>query len=222
MLIRTNATRHPVDGHFATLVGEQVFCSEFTYRREREIFGQDEEAEHVYQITSGAVRTYKLLADGRRQINSFHLAGDMFGFEIGPTHRFTAEAVVETKVRITRRNSLFDTMAAKGALHLLDLVARNLRHAENHMLLLGRKTALEKVAAFLLEMDERQGHPMILNLPMNRRDIADYLGLTIETVSRALATLQTERLLRFEGTTQRILALQDRARLAQLEESAVI
>jgi CRP/FNR family nitrogen fixation transcriptional regulator len=78
------------------------------------------------------------------------------------------------------------------------------------MLLLGRKTALERVAAFLLEMDERLAHPNVMILPMNRRDIADYLGLTIETVSRALSNLCDEKMLRFEGPTQRRVVLLDR------------
>src|SRR6478609_1044047 len=111
MLVRTKASPRPVDGHLAALAGEQIFCSEFKYRKGTVVFGEGEEAEYVYQIISGAVRTYKLLPDGRRQINSFHLPGDLFGLENGATHRFTAEAVVETNVRITGRRSLLDTMA---------------------------------------------------------------------------------------------------------------
>ncbi|WP_171257617.1 helix-turn-helix domain-containing protein, partial [Acinetobacter baumannii] len=84
---------------------------------------------------------------------------------------------------------------------LIKLITGNLQHAETHMLLLGRKTSLEKVAAFLLEMDERQHHPDILDLPMNRRDIADYLGLTLETVSRALSRLRDTNALGFEEAT---------------------
>jgi CRP/FNR family transcriptional regulator, nitrogen fixation regulation protein len=104
MLVRTNATSHPlVDGHLAVLVGERVSSSEFKYRREMEVFGEGEQAEYVYQIISGAVRTHKLLADGRRQINAFHLPGDLFGFENGATHRFSAEALVQTTARILRR-----------------------------------------------------------------------------------------------------------------------
>jgi CRP/FNR family transcriptional regulator, nitrogen fixation regulation protein len=160
-----------------------------------------------------------LLSDGRRQINAFHLPGDMFGFENGATHRFTADAVVETKVHITGRRSLLDTMTNRkpGATSLLGLVTRNLQHAENHMLLLGRKTSLEKVAAFLLEMDERLDHPNVMILPMSRRDIADYLGLTLETVSRALSTLRDEKMLRFDGPTQRKVMLVDRGGLAKLD-----
>ena len=220
MLIRINeSSRHPVDGYLAALAGQGVFCSEFKYRRGTEVFGEGEEAEYVYQIISGAVRTYKLLADGRRQINSFHLPGDLFGLENGATHRFTADAVVETSVRITGRRSLLVTIAHRhtGTTNLLGLVTRSLEHAENHLLLLGRKTALERVAAFLLEMDERQDHPDVMTLPMARRDIADYLGLTLETVSRALSILRDDELLRFIGTTQRQLVLLNRVGLAQLD-----
>ena len=85
------------------------------------------------------------------------------------------------------------------------------------MLLLGRKTALERVAAFLLEMDDRLDHPNVMILPMNRRDIADYLGLTLETVSRALSMLRDEELLRFVGKTQRQLVLLSRMGLARLD-----
>jgi CRP/FNR family nitrogen fixation transcriptional regulator len=220
MLVRVNtANRAPIVGHLATLAGNQVFLTEFKYRRGAEVFGEGEEAEYVYQIASGAVRTYKLLSDGRRQINSFHLPGDVFGIENGATHRFTAEAIVETKVYITGRRSLLEarTNPEAGATNLIGLVTRNLQHAENHMLLLGRKTALEKVAAFLLEMDERLTHPSVMILPMNRRDIADYLGLTLETVSRALSALRDEKMLRFDGPTQRKVELLDRRALAELD-----
>jgi CRP/FNR family nitrogen fixation transcriptional regulator len=220
MLIRIRTVGRPaIEGQLAALAGERISCSEFTYRRGTEVFGEGEEAEYVYQIASGAIRTYKLLCDGRRQINSFHLPGDLFGLENGAAHRFTAEAVTETKVRITSRRHLLDKIEheEEGRASLLTLVTRNLQHAENHMLLLGRKTAIEKVAAFLIEMDERQAHPSMMSLPMSRRDIADYLGLTLETVSRALSTLRDDNMLRFAGQTQRQLVLLDRQKLVQLD-----
>ena len=222
MLVRKNAPSHdPVDGHLAALVGNRAFCSEFKYCKGTEVFGEGEEAEYVYQNTSGAVRTYKLLSDGRRQINSFDLPGDMFGLENGSTHRFTAEAIVETEVRIMRWQSLLDTMANRetGATNLLGLITRNLQHAENHMLFLGRKTALEKVAAFLHEMDIRLDHPNVMALPMSRRDIADYLGLTLETVSRAVSELYRVSVIDFRTNDHRrrqILIL-DRQRLANYD-----
>jgi len=218
MLVNINTHRRPVDGHLAALAGERVLCSEYRYRKGTEIFGEGEEAEYVYQITAGAVRTHKLLADGRRQINAFHLPGDMFGFENGSCHRFTAEAIIETKVRIMRRGSIIEATESRmgGTKSLLRLVTQNLQHAEDHMLLLGRKTAPERVATFLVEMDARLGHPHLMTLPMSRRDIADYLGLTLETVSRALSRLRDQNLLRFEGTTQRRIELLRREELAEV------
>jgi CRP/FNR family transcriptional regulator, nitrogen fixation regulation protein len=197
----------------------EITPSEFKYRRSAEIFGEGEPAEYVYQVTEGAVRSYKLLSDGRRQIGAFHLAGDMFGLENGGVHRFTAEAIVDTAVRLVKRVSLAhvaenDVTIARD---LLNMTARNLRHAEDHMLLLGRKTSLERVAAFLLEMDRRLTAAGVLALPMCRRDIADYLGLTLETVSRALSVLHQKGVLGFLGQTQRQIVLLDRPKLAELD-----
>src|SRR6185312_15675120 len=97
-----------------------VSLNEFTYKKGTEIYGENEPAEYVYQVKSGAVRSYKLLSDGRRQIGAFHLAGDMFGLENGSQHRFTTEAVVDTTVRLIKRQSL-ETVAESDA-----VVARNL------------------------------------------------------------------------------------------------
>lgn len=206
-------------GELAMLSQADILLSEFKYSRGAEIFGEAEPAEYVYQVVDGAVRSYKLLSDGRRQINAFHLAGDIFGLENGSTHRFTAEAIIETTVRLTKRASLAYMAGenASVARDLLNMTASNLRHAEDHMLLLGRKTSLERVAAFLLEMDRRLTAAGVLALPMCRRDIADYLGLTLETVSRALSVLHEKGILGFLGQTQRQIILLDRPKLAELE-----
>jgi CRP/FNR family nitrogen fixation transcriptional regulator len=193
--------------------------NEFSYKKGSEIFGEKEPADYVYQVMTGAVRSYKLLSDGRRQIGAFHLVGDIFGLEIGTEHRFTAEAVVDTSVRLMKRRSLelfaeSDLMVARN---LLSMTTSNLRHAEDHMLLLGRKTSLERVAAFLIEMDKRLTAAGILALPMCRRDIADYLGLTLETVSRALSRLHDLGILGFIGNNQRQIVLLDREKLASLD-----
>jgi CRP/FNR family transcriptional regulator, nitrogen fixation regulation protein len=193
--------------------------NEFSYKKGSEIFGEKEPADYVYQVISGAVRSYKLLSDGRRQIGAFHLAGDIFGLEIGTDHRFTAEAIVDTTVRLMKRRSLelvaeSDVMVARN---LLSMTTNSLRHAEDHMLLLGRKTSLERVAAFLIEMDKRSTAAGILALPMCRRDIADYLGLTLETVSRALSRLHALGILGFIGNNQRQIVLLDRDQLASLD-----
>jgi CRP/FNR family transcriptional regulator, nitrogen fixation regulation protein len=222
MLVRLKSTtRRLNEGHLAVLAGDRVTCSDFQYSKLAEIFGEGEPANHVYQITSGAVRTYKLLSDGRRQINAFHLPGDMFGIENGEFHRFTAEAIIDTTVRSARRSSLLGELEERQpglTLNLLSLAKRNLQHAEDHMLLLGRKTSVEKVAAFLLEMDQRMATPGLMILPMTRRDIADYLGLTLETVSRALSKLCDRGLIRFSRPSQhRELMLLNRAALVKLD-----
>jgi CRP/FNR family nitrogen fixation transcriptional regulator len=197
----------------------RINLNEFSYKKGVEIFGEKEPADYVYQVASGAVRSYKLLSDGRRQIGAFHLAGDIFGLEIGTDHRFTAEAIVDTTVRLMKRRSL-ELVAendVKVAHNLLSMTTSNLRHAEDHMLLLGRKTSLERVAAFLIEMDRRSTAAGILALPMSRRDIADYLGLTLETVSRALSRLHDLGVLGFVGNNQRQIVLLDRKQLASLD-----
>ena len=196
-----------------------VSLNEFTYKKGTEIYGEKEPADYVYQVKSGAVRSYKLLSDGRRQIGAFHLAGDIFGLENGNEHRFTAEAIVDTTVRLIKRQSLelvaeSDAMVARN---LLSMTTSNLQHAEDHMLLLGRKTSLERVAAFLLEMDKRLSGVNVMALPMSRRDIADYLGLTLETVSRAISHLHDLGVLGFIGNTQRQIVLLNRQQLASLD-----
>jgi CRP/FNR family nitrogen fixation transcriptional regulator len=196
-----------------------VSLNEFTYKKGTEIYGEKEPADYVYQVRSGAVRSYKLLSDGRRQIGAFHLAGDIFGLENGKEHRFTAEAIVDTTVRLIKWQSLelvaeSDAMVARN---LLSMTTSNLQHAEDHMLLLGRKTSLERVAAFLLEMDKRLSGVDVMALPMSRRDIADYLGLTLETVSRAISHLHDLGVLGFIGNTQRQIVLLDRLQLASLD-----
>jgi CRP/FNR family nitrogen fixation transcriptional regulator len=199
---------HSVSDQFGAITGHiRLVASEFTYKRDEEIFGEDEPAEYVYQVVSGAVSSYKLLSDGRRQIGAFHLPGDVFGLESGSTHRLAAEAIVETTVRLVKRSSLEKAASVdvQVARKLWTMTAGELKHAEDHMLLLGRKSAMERVATFLLEMDRRLAVAGMMALPMCRRDIGDYLGLTLETVSRALSQLHTEGVLGFSGARQIVL-----------------
>src|SRR5215831_15220448 len=151
-------TVHPVSDQFGAITGHVgLVATEFSYRKDEEIYGEDEPAEYVYQVVSGAVRTYKLLSDGRRQIGTFHLPGDVFGLESGAAHRLAAEAIIDTTVRLVKRRSLEQAAGidVQVARKLWAMTAGELRHAEDHMLLLGRKTAMERVATFLLEMDRR-------------------------------------------------------------------
>jgi CRP/FNR family transcriptional regulator, nitrogen fixation regulation protein len=193
-------------------------AAEKSYDSNQEIYGQGEWADCIYEVVRGAVRSYKVLSDGRRQICAFHLHGDIFGWENGPTYRFTAEAIVDTAARVVRRQNLEYVAATDVQVtrNILGMVTKNLEHAENQMMLLGRKNAQEKVAAFLLEMDRRLSGTGIVALPMSRRDIADYLGLTLETVSRELSQLRAFGILKFADSDQRQIMLEDRQRLQRL------
>jgi CRP/FNR family transcriptional regulator, nitrogen fixation regulation protein len=203
---------------FCGLAGHAgLIATEFTYRKDEEIYGEDEPAEYVYQVIRGAVRTYKLLADGRRQIGAFHLPGNVFGLESGAKHRLAAEAIIDTTVRLVKRRSLEQAAGTdvQVAHKLWTMTACDLKHAEEHMLLLGRKSAMERVANFLLEMDRRLAVAGMMALPMCRRDIGDYLGLTLETVSRALSQLNGEGVLGFSGARQ--IVLRNRQRLRNMD-----
>jgi CRP/FNR family nitrogen fixation transcriptional regulator len=198
----------PTDDQFGVITGHAgIVATEFSYKKDEEIYGEDEPSDYVYQVIRGSVRSYKLLSDGRRQIGAFYLPGDVFGLESGPVHRLSAEAVVDTTLRLVKRQSLERAaeVAVDIARSLWTMTARELRHAENHMLLLGRKNAMERVASFLLEMDRRLAVAGMMALPMSRRDIGDYLGLTLETVSRALSQLHDEGVLGFSGARQIVL-----------------
>ncbi|MGA6939795.1 MAG: helix-turn-helix domain-containing protein [Pseudolabrys sp.] len=159
------------------------------FARNMEIYGENESADYLYKVVSGVVRTYKLLNDGRRQIGSFYLPGDIFGLEIGGEHTSSAEAVSVSKIQVIKRSAVI-ALAGRDkevARQLWSLTATELRRAQDHIMLL-LKTAQERVVGFLLEMAERN-LASEFDLPMSRQDIADYLGLTIETVSRTLTQL---------------------------------
>ncbi|MEZ5828167.1 MAG: helix-turn-helix domain-containing protein [Hyphomicrobiales bacterium] len=167
------------------------------FGRNAEIFAEGEAAGYVYKIISGVVRVSKLLPDGRRQISAFHLPGDMFGFEADDLHHDTAEAIVPVKLVAFKWQSLLSANASNNFVHeLLNRTMIGLRQTQDHLLLLGRKNALERLVAFLLEMAKRSGNDSVLDLAMPRHDIADYLGLTLETVSRMFAELKENGIVR--------------------------
>jgi len=191
---------------------------EISYDRDEEIYGDGEPAEYFHCVRRGTVRTFKLLRDGRRQIDAFHLPGEYFGLGAARIHRLTAEAVIDSRVVIVKRKALESRAAEEAdiACAMWRLAADNLRNAQDHMLLLGRKNALERVVAFLLDMDRRLTVAGVMALPMCRRDIGDYLGLTLETVSRSLSALAEKGALSFNGSRQ--IILNNRARLQAMTE----
>jgi CRP/FNR family nitrogen fixation transcriptional regulator len=178
----------------------QVGGASMTFERNAEIYGEGESSDYVYKVLSGSVRAYKVLSDGRRQVTAFYLPGDVFGIESGSEHTSSAEAIDKATILVVKRSSVFNTAASNGevARHLWSITAAELRRSQNHALLL-IKTAKERIVAFLLDMSERLAGKGCVELPMSRQDIADYLGLTIETVSRTLTALS-------EGSTIRFLA----------------
>ncbi len=157
-----------------------------------EIYAQGETKGGLYQVEFGAVRIYRLLADGRRQISAFHLAGEIFGLEDGATHHFFAEAICATGIRVMRTTSLDGDLTGE----LLPVALRSLVRAQEHLLVLGRQNAIERVAAFLMDICGRQGDLRQIELPMSRADIGDYLGLSIETVSRVFSRLRQKGVIR--------------------------
>jgi len=182
------------------------------FGRNAEIFAEGETAGYVYKLVSGVVRISKLLPDGRRQISVFHLPGDMFGFEVDDVHHTSAEAIVPVKVVAFKWQSLLSATASSGFVHeLLNRTMIGLRQTQDHLLLLGRKNALERLAAFLMEMARRSDSSDVLDLAMPRHDIADYLGLTLETVSRMFAELKEAGIIRLESA--RRVHLVDMAKL---------
>ena len=161
------------------------------------IFSEGEAADALYNVTSGTVKLYKLLPDGRRQITGFLVTGDFLGLAVNESYAYSAETVTSSSVcRFPRRkiDALMDEFP-KMQRRLFSMASNELAAAQDQMLLLGRKTAKEKICSFLLMLSQRaarRGHKENpVYVPMSRADIADYLGLTTETVSRTFTQLKT-------------------------------
>jgi len=185
------------------------------FGRNEEVYGEDEPAGFLYQVVSGAVRTYRMLDDGRRQIVAFYLPGDVFGVEAGEVHLASAEAVSDSQVLVVKRASAMARAELQRDLskQLWMLAVRELQRVQQHSLAL-IKSAEERVAGFLLEMAGRCDGSAAVELPMSRQDIADYLGLTIETVSRTFTQFAQSGVIALE--TSRRVQLRNRAALSRL------
>jgi CRP-like cAMP-binding protein len=161
-------------------------------RNGAEIFAEGDEADYCYRIVSGQAMAFKLMSDGHRQVFEFLLPGDFFGYEAQADHYFTVEAVSDVVVLKYPRRAIERVLAENPtfAREIQQMTARGLHSAYQRMLLLTHKSADERVAWFLLELADRSKNADALHLPMTRTDIADYLGMVIETVSRALTRLK--------------------------------
>src|SRR5262245_29909663 len=205
----------PPPGSYAVGGNIDLMGAPMSFARNAEIYGEGEPADYLYKVISGTVRTYKVLSDGRRQIGAFYLPGDVFGLESGDEHTFSAEAITEAKVLVVKRSALVALAERDSdvARQLWTLTGQELRRVQDHILLL-IKTAQERVAGFLLEMAERRSSGNAIELPMSRQDIADYLGLTIETVSRTITNLENAAAI--EVPTSRRIVLRDRSALTRM------
>jgi CRP/FNR family transcriptional regulator len=176
----------------------------------------------VYNITSGVARLYRLLPDGRRQIVGFALPGDFLGLALAEKNAFSADALTEVTACQFDRREFSDLLDEKPHLlrRLHDIAGHELGLAQDQMIILGRRTAEEKVAAFLVGLRDRwarvSGAEVNLPLPMTRQDIADFLGLTIETVSRMFSKFARAKLIVITPDGVRLL---DRDGLGKLAEA---
>jgi CRP/FNR family transcriptional regulator, nitrogen fixation regulation protein len=182
-----------------------------TFAKDEEIYGQGEEADLIYRVISGTVRTSRFMADGRRPVGDFYYPGDLFGLETGDEHTMAAEALSDCVILVASRQAL---RAAGGQNDVASLIweatVRELENAREHLMLLVRKTACERVASFLLGLAGRS-HGDHVDLAMGRQDMADYLGLTIETVSRMVTQLQGAKVVEFKSCRQ--FRIRDRSAL---------
>jgi CRP/FNR family nitrogen fixation transcriptional regulator len=194
----------------------EMMGAPMSFARNAEVYGENEPAEYLYKLVSGTVRTSKIMNDGRRQIGEFYMPGDIFGLEMGKDHSFSAEAICDSKVIVVKRSAI-EALAARDhdiARQLWVTTGRELQRMQEHILLL-IQTAQERVASFLLEMAVRIKSTTIeVELPMSRQDIADYLGLTIETVSRTLTILENSSAIALQSS--RRIVLRNRSALRRL------
>jgi CRP-like cAMP-binding protein len=203
---------HPTLAHtarhlaaFSTVTSDGVACLDrlgtvVTLSREQPLFFAGDPADCYFKVVKGAVRSCKLLADGRRHIGDFFLAGDFIGLDADETYPCTAEAVTDAVlIRYARRK--VDALAAaepQVARSLVEIMRDGLLAARERMAVLGHMTARERIASFLLDLADRSSDARI-ELPMTRTDIGDYLGLTMETVSRTISQLRNEGIIKQRG-----------------------
>jgi CRP/FNR family nitrogen fixation transcriptional regulator len=185
------------------------------FKSNEEIYGAKERADYFYKVISGCIRSYTVLKDGRRLIAAFHLPSEIFGLEPTERHLFSAEAVSDVEILVINRNEAMRSAGRENAVAgaLWAHVANELDRTQSHLLLLN-KSASERVATFLIEMAERIQLSDEVGLPMCRQDVADYLALSSETVSRVLTKLENASTIALRTTKH--IVLRDRAGLEQM------
>ena len=186
------------------------------------LFHEGDPATRVFTLTRGTLKLYKLLADGRRQVTGFLHPGDFLGISVDDEHAFSAEALEDCLLCWFPRNRFDHFIEEHAAMEreLYRMAAHELAAAQQQFVLLGRKTAMERVASFLVSLARQTSHPgerNVVRLPMSRSDVADYLGLTKETVSRVISALKRDRVIRLDALDT--IQLLDSERLEQFAEA---
>jgi len=181
-------------GRLDELVAFEQLGSRRSFNRDAEIYAEGDRTDCWFKVVSGTVRICKLMADGRRHIAEFFFAGDCFGLDGESERVFAAEAVTDVIVMRFNRFATERLIDERPELarRLCNMTLRNLAHVQTRLLLLGRMTAAERVASFLIELAERRDAQRAVDVPMSRNDVADYLGLTIETVCRVLSAMKRD------------------------------
>jgi CRP/FNR family transcriptional regulator, nitrogen fixation regulation protein len=214
----SNLTGKPAIASGGALADELgLMGARMSYARNEEIFGEGEPAEYLYKVVSGAVRTCRILDDGRRQVSAFYMSGDFFGLEAGAEHSSSCEAITNTTVIVFKRSAVDERAKRDGSVarKLWEITAAELGRAQDHVLQLIR-SAEERISSFLLRMATRNRSANEFELPMCRQDIADHLGLTIETVSRTLTQFTAAGLIGLPSS--RHIVLRNRSALARLND----
>lgn len=195
------------------VLGSEPDCLRAIFRKQpiehldagQALFFEGDAARHLFKVTEGTLRIFKIISDGRRVITGFLNAGDIVGVSLRDHYLYSAEAITETKIRRFSRKA-FDNEVSNSPQLRPELFARlcdEMAAAQDQMVLLSRKNAEERVCTFLLK-ELRRGHAQgrmnaVVDLPMTRLDIADYLGLTIETVSRTMTKLANKGIVASSG-----------------------
>ena len=199
MLIQTDfrsSTRPSPETHVGILAFAQPSAVTL-YEGGTTIYGQGDPTGHLYLVEFGTVRLCRVAADGRRQISAFYLAGEVFGLEADRYRHFYAESVDSVGIRTLR-----PSQCEKFNQSMYQVALEGLTRAQEHLMVLGRQNGIEKLAAFLLDIAERQSSQRFVDLSMQRNDIADYLGLSFETVSRILHKLKSAGAIRIPHVKQ--------------------
>jgi CRP-like cAMP-binding protein len=202
----------------SALAALETIGSALQVKRGHEVYAEGDAAEYCYRVVEGCVRTVKILADGSRPVGEILLPGDFFGFEFDGTHFFSAQAVTPVVLRRYPRRAVMARAESdlNLARQLHTLTAQALQAARQRMVRLTRKSAAERMASFLIEMADRSTSPdSYVHLPMSRSDIADYLGLVIETVSRTITQFKRKKLIALKDTNH--IKILDRDALEDIE-----